>query len=175
MKLLLGWASVIIAVGTAIYGWKVEFEQAKPLVWVGVILYVSSFTSFRDITVLFTRISPQLFRYTLLTSASTLYSFFIEKDTVFVGRRRTLAKRVETEHLTVATRSLPPSSPGNAPRYHVSVSYVRSSNGGKSLLGRGHGTEERPYSEFFDEEGTMDQERFERWLGELVERVIEGR
>ncbi|EJC99176.1 uncharacterized protein FOMMEDRAFT_23087 [Fomitiporia mediterranea MF3/22] len=151
VKLLLGWASVFTAVGTALYGWKVEFEQAKPLVWIGVILYV------------------------ILTSASTLYSFFIEKDTVFVGRRRTLAKRVETEHITVSARTLPSVAPGSAPRYRASVSYVRSSNGGKSLLGRGQAIEDRPYNEFFDEEGTMDQERFERWLGTLVERVMDGR
>ncbi|KAL5481109.1 SPC2 [Sanghuangporus weigelae] len=151
VKLLLGWASVLIAVGTAAYGWKVDFEQSKPVVWIGVILYA------------------------LLTSASTLYSFLIEKDSVFVGRRRTLAKRVETEHITVASRTLPPVTLGTSPRYRASVSYVRSSNSGKSLLRRGQATEEHAYTEFFDEEGTMDQEGFERWLGALVERVMEGR
>ena len=35
--------------------------------------------------------------------------------------------------------------------------------------------EERPYNEFFDGEGTMDQEVFERWVGDLAERVIDGR
>ncbi|THG93220.1 hypothetical protein EW145_g8434 [Phellinidium pouzarii] len=44
VKLAFGWASVLVAAGTALYGWKVEFEQAKPLVWVGVILYVSPFS-----------------------------------------------------------------------------------------------------------------------------------
>lgn len=38
VKLGLGWASVLVAAGTALYGWKVEFEKSKPLVWVGVIL-----------------------------------------------------------------------------------------------------------------------------------------
>ena len=114
-------------------------------------------------------------RYVLLTTTSTLYAFFVEKDTVFVGRRKTLAKRIETEHVDISSRTLPHLTPGASPRYRVSVSYVRSSNGGKSLLGRGQASEERPYSDFFDEEGTMDQERFERWLGPLVERVMDGR
>lgn len=38
VKLGLGWASVLVAAGTALYGWKVEFEKSKPLVWAGVIL-----------------------------------------------------------------------------------------------------------------------------------------
>jgi hypothetical protein len=29
-----------VACGTGLYGWKIEFEQAKPVVWVGVLLYV---------------------------------------------------------------------------------------------------------------------------------------
>ena len=113
-------------------------------------------------------------RYVLLTTTSTLYAFFVEKDTVFVGRRKTLAKRIETEHVDISSRTLPHLTPGASPRYRVSVSYVRSSNGGKSLLGRGQASEERPYSDFFDEEGTMDQERFERWVGVMVERVMES-
>lgn len=38
VKLVLGWASVIVAGLTAAYGYKVEFEKAKPAVWAGVIL-----------------------------------------------------------------------------------------------------------------------------------------
>lgn len=39
VKLALGWASVLIAGATALYGWKIDFEQSKPFVWAGVILY----------------------------------------------------------------------------------------------------------------------------------------
>lgn len=42
MRLGLGWAAVIIALGTGLYGYYVEFEQAKPLVWTGVSLCVPS-------------------------------------------------------------------------------------------------------------------------------------
>lgn len=40
VRLALGWACVLVAFGTGLYGYKIEFEQAKPVVWVGVILWV---------------------------------------------------------------------------------------------------------------------------------------
>jgi signal peptidase complex subunit 2 len=33
----------------------------------------------------------------------------------------------------------------------------------------------RGYNAFFDENGVMDQELFERWVGEMVESGMEGR
>lgn len=161
---------MLIAGATALYGWKVNFEQSKPLVWAGVILYVllclsSIFSFLRHVTS----------RYVLLTSISTLYTYFVEKDTVYVGRRKTLAKRIETERLTVASRTIPPTKPGESPSYHATISYVRSSNGGKSLLSKSQTTYERAYNEFFAEDGVLDQERFARWLAERVELVMEAR
>lgn len=41
VRLALGWACVFIAGGTGLYGWRVEFEKSKPVVWAGLILYVS--------------------------------------------------------------------------------------------------------------------------------------
>jgi signal peptidase complex subunit 2 len=38
VRLALGWASVLISAATGLYGWKVEFERAKPVVIVGVVL-----------------------------------------------------------------------------------------------------------------------------------------
>lgn len=104
----------------------------------------------------------------------TLYAYFVERDIVFVGKRKTLAKRIVTERITVSSRTVP-SQPERAPRYSVSVAYVSSSNGGKSLLGRGTGSDEKGYNEFFDEEGTLDQERFDGWVGGLVERVMDAK
>ena len=74
----------------------------------------------------------------------------------------------------MASRTLSSES-SRPPRYKITVSYVRSSNAGKSLLSRGTEADERGFNDFFDEEGTMDQERFERWVAGIVERVMEAR
>lgn len=52
---------------------------------------------------------------------------------------------------------------------------MRSTSGGKSLLGRGRTKGERGYNTFFDERGVMDQVAFERWVGEMVGQVMEGK
>lgn len=41
VRLALGYANVLIALGSSFYGYKNDFETAKPVVWAGVILYVS--------------------------------------------------------------------------------------------------------------------------------------
>lgn len=41
VRLTLGWAGVLVAAATGLYGWKVEFEQSKPAIWAGFITYVS--------------------------------------------------------------------------------------------------------------------------------------
>lgn len=40
IRLGLGWLSVFVAAGTALYGYKIEFEKSKPVVSIGLILYV---------------------------------------------------------------------------------------------------------------------------------------
>ncbi|KAG1747333.1 microsomal signal peptidase 25 kDa subunit-domain-containing protein [Suillus lakei] len=132
VRLALGWAGVFTAAATGLYGWKTDFEKSKPGVWVGFILYL------------------------VLTSLQTLYSYFVEGDTIFVGRRKTFSKRIITERITISSRTLP------------------STSGGKSLLAKGRTHEAKEYSAFFDEKGVMAQEVFERWIGELVEAVMEG-
>jgi signal peptidase complex subunit 2 len=52
------------------------------------------------------------------------------------------------------------------------LNYVRSTSGGKSLLAKGKTQGAKEYNKFFDEKGTMDQERFEQWVGELVEQAM---
>ncbi|KAF8627112.1 hypothetical protein AX15_004539 [Amanita polypyramis BW_CC] len=156
VRLGLGWLSVVIAAATALYGYKVEFEKSKPVVWVGVVLYV------------------------VLTTLQTLYAYFVQKDTVFVGKRKTFSKRIITERITIDSRTIPAkkvSSSSNAtpPTYTLSLIYLRSTSGGKSLLARGKTRGSQSYSEFFDEKGTMNQEKFERWVGELVENAMESK
>ncbi|TFK32326.1 microsomal signal peptidase 25 kDa subunit-domain-containing protein [Crucibulum laeve] len=189
VRLGLGWLSVFTAGGTALYGYKVDFEKSKPVVWAGLALYI------------------------FLTLVQTLYAYFIEGETVFVGKRKTFSKRIITERITLSSRTLPIKStspllatlssplsvlsPSNSstsasqstssvstsslspslttPAYSLSLSYVRSTNGGKSLLAKGKTRSAQPYTAFFDEQGTMDQERFERWVGELVEQGMDGK
>lgn len=151
---------------------------------------------------LFPELKQNLLRhsYLILTSFQTLYSYFVEGDTIFVGRRKTFSKRVSliypanflsshlislqiiTERITISSRTLPVSSKlsfkpssTNSPSYSLSINYVQSTSGGKSLLAKGRTSEAKEYSAFFDEKGVLAQEVFERWVGELVEAVIEGK
>jgi len=157
VRLGLGWSSVFVAAGTAFYGYKVDFEQSKPVVWVGVILYF------------------------VLTTIQTLYAYFIEGDTVFMGKRKTFSKRIITERITISGKTQPAIKPtktnstSTPPAYTLSISYVRSTNAGKSLLAKGKTRVSRGYTAFFDEQGTMDQEAFEKWVGEAVESAMDGK
>ncbi|KDQ06905.1 hypothetical protein BOTBODRAFT_140652 [Botryobasidium botryosum FD-172 SS1] len=157
VRLGLGYANTVIAVGSSLYGWKYDFETAKPVVWVGVILYV------------------------LLSAAQTLYTWFIEKDTVYVGKRKTFAKRVESERITIASRTVPhaPSplagTPAitNAPSYSLTLSYVRTSGGGKTLIRRSNLADQvQSYSAFFEDDGTLDEVKYSAWVEELVKKVV---
>ncbi|RDB28031.1 putative signal peptidase complex subunit 2 [Hypsizygus marmoreus] len=150
IRLGLGWLSVFVAAGTALYGYKVEFERSKPVVWVGLVLYI------------------------ILTALQTLYAYFIEGDIVFVGKRKTFHKRIITERITLSSTTVPALKP-TPPAYRLQLNYVCSTSGGKSLLAKGktHGSKE--YNAFFDEKGTMDQERFEQWVGELVEVAMKSK
>lgn len=157
VRLTLGWASVFVAAATGLYGWKTEFEQAKPAVWAGFILYV------------------------ILTTLQTLYAYFVEGDVIFVGRRKSFSKRINTEKITISSRTIPVSSPtpiassSNAPSYSLNITYLQSTSSGKSLLCKNRTQGSKEYSAFFDEKGVMAQEVFERWVGELVEAAMEGK
>jgi signal peptidase complex subunit 2 len=128
-----------------------------------------------------------------LTFLQTLYAYFIEGEIVFVGKRKTFSKRVRhllwrslisntnlgcwqivTERITLSS-STEPVSKTKPPAYQLSLNYVRSTSGGKSLLAKGKTRGTKEYNAFFDEQGTMHQEVFERWVGELVEQAMEGK
>ncbi|KAH6917843.1 microsomal signal peptidase 25 kDa subunit-domain-containing protein [Coprinopsis sp. MPI-PUGE-AT-0042] len=174
IRLGLGWLCVFVAGGTAFYGYKIDFETSKPVVTIGLIVYI------------------------ILTTLSTLYAYFVEGDTIFVGKRKTFSKRIITERINIASSTLPaspsskssssnstsnpksdssvaPFSPVNAPSYSLSLAYIRSTNGGKSLLKRGKSKANAPYTRFFDEKGVMDQEALEQWVAGLVEGVMDGK
>jgi len=168
VRLAVGWAGVFVAAGTALYGYRVEFEKSKPVMWAGLILYI------------------------VLSVIQTLYGYFIEGDIVFVGKRKTFSKRIITERLTLSSTtepvisppflflptlarvlSLSPSpstNPVKRPAYALNLTYLRSTSGGKSLLAKGKVREAKEYSAFFDERGVMNEEAFEKWVGEIVEK-----
>jgi signal peptidase complex subunit 2 len=82
-------------------------------------------------------------RYIVLTGAQSLYTYFIEGETIFIGKRKTYAKRVETERIKVEAKSHPAKwssvlykkpSAASAPSYQLSMSYVRSANSGKIII-----------------------------------------
>ncbi len=68
-----------------------------------------------------------------------------------------------------------PTAKSIPPQYALALTYVRSTSANKSLLAKGKTQAEAPYSLFFDAEGTMDADAFERWVGELVEDGMGGR
>ncbi|KAG6854499.1 hypothetical protein C0991_006101 [Blastosporella zonata] len=150
VRLALGWLSVFVATGTALYGYKVEFEESKPLVWIGLLTYI------------------------FLTTIQSLYAYFIEGQVVFVGKRKTFSKRIITERITLSSTTEPVKKT-KPPAYSLSLHYVRSTNGGKSLLAKGKTQGSKGYNAFFDALGTLNQEEFEQWVGELVEQAMEGK
>ncbi len=38
VRLALGWSGVLVAGATAFYSWRLEFEQSKPVMWIGLIV-----------------------------------------------------------------------------------------------------------------------------------------
>ncbi|KZT60894.1 microsomal signal peptidase 25 kDa subunit [Calocera cornea HHB12733] len=144
VKLAFGWGAVIVAGATGLYGYFVEFEKAKLGVLVGVVLYG------------------------LLSTMQYLYQWFVEKDIVFVGKRRSVAGRIETERLIVSSKLNP--TPRTNPTYTLTLSYKRTTNSGKTLL---HSASRKrwpgsPIARWFDKDGNMDVPAFERYVGDLV-------
>lgn len=94
-----------------------------------------------------------------------------------------------TERITLSSRTLPVSFPPKSvsasastpaeksipPQYALALTYVRSTSANKSLLAKAKTQAAAPYSRFFDTEGTMDADKFELWVGELVEEGMGGR
>ncbi|KAG8836570.1 hypothetical protein FRB91_008580 [Serendipita sp. 411] len=160
--------------------------------WVGVVLWVYSHTPFIPLGLAFPlsypprlqfvdRLLLPLYSYVILSGAQTLYAYLIEGDTVFVGKRKTYAKRVESERIRVDAKSISaqPSkavsstpSATNAPSYQLSMSYVRTTNSGKTVIHMGKERVEASYATFFDSEGRMDIAKFESWVSSAMGRVM---
>jgi len=147
VRLALGYASVIIGGGTVFYGWKIGFEPSKTIVTIGVALYF------------------------LLTALQTLYIWYVEKETIFVGKRKTLDKRILTERLTVSSKTIK-STPTTPPQYSLDISYLYSANGGKTVIKRGRENGQKEYNALFDSDGYLSLEALEQWVEGLVSKSI---
>lgn len=118
------------------------------------------------------RPSPSEYVFDLQFTSHPVSHYHIPFPSQIIGERIQLNST--TLPVSPSTLSTTP-SPANAPSYQLAISYVRSTNGGKSLLAKGRTKASQSYSAFFDEKGTMNQVIFERWVGELVEQGMDGK
>ena len=118
------------------------------------------------------RLSPSEYVFDLQSTSHAVSHYHIPFPSQIIGERIQLNST--TLPVSPSTLSTTP-SPANAPSYQLAISYVRSTNGGKSLLAKGRTKASQSYSAFFDEKGTMNQVIFERWVGELVEQGMDGK
>lgn len=119
---------------------------------------------------------------------------------MFIGKRKTYAKRVESERIRVDSKYLNPNysvlrpftrTTAAAPSYQLSMSYIRLTNAGKTLIHKaclsllqvlplvmlrrylqGKEQAETSFAEFFDEDGKLDTVKFESWVSALMARVM---
>ncbi len=126
----------------------------------------------------------------LLAGLQYIYIYAVEGKTIYVGKRRSLSKRVscacllldpaqrltprtpqiETELIRISSFTVPKSV--HPPLYNLSIAYRRSSNNNKSLIRKARDTVELSYGELVDEHGGVEEGRIADWIGELVARVV---
>ncbi|GAA5884018.1 hypothetical protein JCM6882_002104 [Rhodosporidiobolus microsporus] len=177
VRLTLGWSAVAVAAATGYYGYKTEFHESKGWVGVGVIVYV------------------------VLNTLLALYVAYFEQNTIFVGKRRTFASRISTEHLTLsslaasspthtstsswvpfpisllapspkAPTSSPSASSPSYPLYSLTLTYRHSANANKSLLHANTTTRTHALGGWFDAEGRLARRVVEEWLEEGLREVV---
>merc|ERR1711939_223757 len=147
VRLVLGWTSSIIALSGALYAYKVnDFQASRQYVLASVIIYV------------------------VLSTVMAVYSRYVEQDTIFQGKRKVFAGRIETQQLHVRTACASPYKP----IYQVTMSYHHSSNGGKTLIAQSEETFEIPFNEVFDVNGKLHRHGLERRIKEPLDKALAG-
>ncbi|KAI5475434.1 hypothetical protein MNV49_001424 [Pseudohyphozyma bogoriensis] len=162
VRLVLGWSAVLIGFAAAYYGYTHPFHESKLIVGAGVAAYA------------------------LLSTLSWAYIVWVEKDEIFVGKRRTLSSRISTEILTISSTVPPsPSSPfsfsslllpkpsaaSQFPSYTLSAAYVHSSNNNKSLIAKGEKEVTKAFAEMVDENGRVSDGVLDEWLEGVWQEV----
>ncbi|KAJ9096399.1 hypothetical protein QFC21_005221 [Naganishia friedmannii] len=103
------------------------------------------------------------------------YAYYFEGSKIYIGKRKSLSKRIETEVIRISSRSLPSSaSPSLPPRYLLNLSYRRSANKNKSLIRRARQLVEASYGELIDSQGGVEEERIRDWIGAMLVNVVGG-
>ncbi|SCV74643.1 BQ2448_7672 [Microbotryum intermedium] len=181
VRLILGWSAVIVSAITGYYGYVVEFHQSKFWCAIGVTVYF-----------FFGLVNS----YAILSTLYWVYVNYVEKETIFQGKRRTFASRISTETLTLSSsaRSLPqepynfpfshftsspktqmtPKETSSFPNYTLTLGYTHTSNNGKSLIRSFDKTLTRPLKEWFDTEGVLRRSALENELECLWKECLEG-
>ncbi|KAK9898186.1 hypothetical protein P389DRAFT_30296 [Cystobasidium minutum MCA 4210] len=143
VRLGLGWTASLIAIGASLYAYKVPFQESRDYVIAAVVLYM------------------------LLSGVLAAYVKYIEKDTIFEGRRKVFAGRFETQALKITSSCEP-----YTPIYNLSFSYTHSSNGGKSLIREYKKDISKPFNEVFDEEGVLVRSELEKTLKGVIDEAL---
>ncbi|SGY84333.1 BQ5605_C009g05690 [Microbotryum silenes-dioicae] len=180
VRLILGWSAVIVSAITGYYGYVVEFHQSKFGSTIGVIVYVllSNF-------------------YSILNTLYWLYVTYVEKQTIFQGKRRTFASRISTETISLSStaRSIPQepynfpfshwtktktqtkptaAAADDYPLYTLHLSYIHTSNNGKSLIRSFEKTLIKSFREWVDSQGVVHKRLLENDLQALLSECLEG-
>ncbi|WWC90410.1 uncharacterized protein L201_005345 [Kwoniella dendrophila CBS 6074] len=196
VHLSLGYSSILLALGSCLYSYKVEFENSKTILWIAVIGY--------------------FFLQSLLYG----WKKWIEKGEVFKGKRRRMVKRIETDHIHIISSTsldsppLPqltfsphtrPSSPTSSnsvptspipslsspssslpipsssssssstaetnsvgPSYNLQLTLSITSNNGKSLIHKSRSVVGKSIGQVIDEQGGVEKNQFTRWLTNVL-------
>ncbi|OWT38217.1 hypothetical protein J008_04554 [Cryptococcus neoformans] len=148
VHLVLGYASVVLALSSVVYSLRVSFDDSKPVLWAAVV------------------------GYCVLQTALWGWKRWVEKDEVFRGKRRRMVKRIETDHLQVVTSSAL-AAPG--PSYAVQLALSTTSNNGKSLIHKCRVAVARGVGELVDADGGVEEGEVKRWLaGVLADAGLVG-
>ncbi|OWZ37783.1 hypothetical protein C356_04557 [Cryptococcus neoformans c45] len=148
VHLVLGYASVVLALSSVVYSLRVSFDDSKPVLWAAVV------------------------GYCVLQTALWGWKRWVEKDEVFRGKRRRMVKRIETDHLQVVTSSAL-AAPG--PSYAVQLALSTTSNNGKSLIHKCRVAVARGVGELVDADGGVEEGEVRRWLaGVLADAGLVG-
>ncbi|EST07381.1 Signal peptidase complex subunit 2 [Kalmanozyma brasiliensis GHG001] len=161
LRLILGFTASAIMIGTSLWAYFVEKEwkRNKQACGIAVVVYI-------------------------ILSGIQLADSYLQGNNIFIGTRKTVSNRIESEHLTIASPSLPKAvkkgsktSDGKPiltpPAYTLKFDYTRKSNKGKSLLARKSGSLPLGHlGEWFTEEGEFVEHVFEQRLISGLEKAF---